>query len=93
LGAGESRDSSPVIISLKGTPINRTDLATYRDMILDIQSQVQEMIDAGKSPQEVVAANLTAPYDGQVPGGRDLTRGRSSADRFVGTLYAELVRT
>ena len=52
-----------------GTPINRTDLGPYRDMILDIQTQVQQMIDAGKRQQEVVAANLTSPYDAQVPGG------------------------
>jgi glyoxylase-like metal-dependent hydrolase (beta-lactamase superfamily II) len=75
-----------------GTIINGTDLAPYRDMILDIQTQVQQMIDAGKRQQEVVAANLTAPYDAQVPVGRDLTLGRSSADRFVSTLYAELVQ-
>ena len=73
-----------------GTMIDRTQLAPYRDMILDIQTEAQQLIDAGNSLQEVLAAKLTAPYDGLVHGGLDLTLGVTSADRFVGTLYAEL---
>jgi glyoxylase-like metal-dependent hydrolase (beta-lactamase superfamily II) len=73
-----------------GTVVTRADLAGYRDMIVDVQAQVQRMIDAGNSQQEVLAANLTAPYDPQVPGALDLTFGVTSADRFVSTLYAEL---
>jgi cyclase len=73
-----------------GTLIVRTDLEPYRDMILDIQSKVQQMLADGNSLAEVLAAKLTAPYDSQVNGGLDLTLGVTSADRFVGTLYAEL---
>ena len=43
-----------------GTIIHRTDIVPYRDMILDIRARVQQMIDQGKSEQEVLAAKLTA---------------------------------
>jgi len=75
-----------------GTIIHATDLVPYRDMILDIQAKVLQLVKDGKSLQEVLAAKLTAPYDAKVPGGlAPLPAGfGTSADRFVGTLYAEL---
>ena len=68
------------------------DLAPYRDMIVDVEGKVQQMIDEGKSVQEVLAAKLTAPYDAKVPGGlTPLPAGLgTSANRFVGEMYAEL---
>lgn len=59
-------------------------------MIVDVQTQVQQLIAAGHDLQEVLGAKLTGPYDAQVTGGLDMTLGVTSADRFVGTLYAEL---
>lgn len=38
-------------------------------MIVDVQANIQQMIDDGKSQKEVLAAKLTAPYDYKVPGG------------------------
>lgn len=75
-----------------GTIIDRTALAAYRSMILDVQEKVRAMIATGKSKPEVLAARPTAPYDDQVPGGtRPLPAGLgTSADRFVGNLYDEL---
>jgi cyclase len=73
-----------------GTLIARTDLGPYRDMILDVQGNVQRLLAAGSSLSDVLAAKLTAPYDSQVDGGLDLTLGLTSADRFVATLYREL---
>ncbi len=75
-----------------GTIIHAADIAPYRDMILDIQAKVLQMVKDGKSLQEVLAAKLTSPYDAKVPGGlAPLPAGfGTSADRFVGTLYAEL---
>ena len=68
-----------------GTIINRTDIIPYRDMILAVQTKVQEMIAQGKTRQEVLAAKVTAPYDARIPGSTAV-----SADRFVGMLYSEL---
>ena len=75
-----------------GTPIVKADIAPYRQMIIDVQTKVQRMIDDGKSLKEVLAAKITAPYDARVPGGSaPLPAGLgTSADRFVGALYAEL---
>ncbi len=73
-----------------GTIIHRTDIAPYRDMILDIQTKVQRMIDEGKSQQEVLAAKVTTPYDAKVPGGLLPAGAGTSADRFVSMVYSQL---
>jgi cyclase len=74
-----------------GTFINRTDIIPYRDMILAVQTKVQQLIGQGKTLQEVLAAKVTAPYDAKVPGGL-LPAGNAgtSADRFVSMVYAQL---
>jgi cyclase len=74
-----------------GTIINRTALLGYRDMILAVQTKVQQMINEGKTEKEVLAAKLTAPFDAKVPGGL-LPAGAqgTSADRFVAMVYSEL---
>jgi cyclase len=76
-----------------GTIIKRGDLIPYRDMILDVQEKVRQMIEQGKTWQEVLAAKLTAPYDARVPGGLlpAVPAGAgTSADRFVAMVYSEL---
>jgi cyclase len=73
-----------------GTVINRTDIVPYRDMILAVQTKVQQMINQGKSEQEVLAAKVTAPYDAKVPGGLSPAGAGTSADRFVSMVYSQL---
>ena len=73
-----------------GTVINRTDIIPYRDMILGVEAKVRQMIDEGKSAQEVLAAKVTAPYDEKVPGGLLPAGAGTSADRFVGMVYSQL---
>jgi cyclase len=74
-----------------GTYINRNDIVPYRDMILAVQAAVQQLINQGKTLQEVLAAKVTSPYDAKVPGGL-LPAGAAgtSADRFVSMVYAQL---
>ena len=74
-----------------GTYINRTDIIPYRDMILAIQTKVQQLIAQGKTLQEVLTAKVTTPYDTKVPGGL-LPAGAAgtSADRFVTMVYSQL---
>ena len=74
-----------------GTIVNRLDIVPYRDMILSVQAKVQQMINEGKSQQEVLAAKVTAPFDAKVPGGL-LPAGNAgtSADRFVSMVYSQL---
>jgi cyclase len=76
-----------------GTVITRADLRPYRDMIVSVRNTVQQMIREGKSRQDILAAQVTAPYDARVPGGRTpLPAGLgTSADRFISEVYEELV--
>lgn len=82
-----------------GTVINKSDLIPYRDMILNVRTEVQRMIGEGKTLQEVLAAKITTTYDAKVSGSDTKVPGiatslpagsRTSADRFIGALYAEL---
>jgi len=74
-----------------GTYISRTDIVPYRDMMLDVQRRVQQLIAQGKTLQEVLAAKVTSAYDPKVPGGL-LPAGAAgtSADRFVSMVYSQL---
>ena len=96
-GALEALDATMKIAGPKtrlipghGTIINRTDIIPYRNMILGVESEVQQMIRAGKSEQEVVAAKVTAPWDAKVPGGLLPAGAGTSADRFVRMVYQQL---
>ena len=75
-----------------GTFVNKNDIIPYRDMILAVQAKVQELINQGKTEEEVLAARVTAPFDAKVPGGLlpANTGGGTSADRFVRMVYAQL---
>src|SRR5579871_2846392 len=73
-----------------GTIIHRDDIIPYRDMMLDVQSKVQQMIRDGKTEKEVLAAKVTSAYDAKVPGGLLPAGNGTSADRFVSMVYAQL---
>jgi cyclase len=81
----KSADANTTLVPGHGTLIKRDDIIPYRDMILAVQQNVQQMIAQGKSLQDVLAAKVTAPYDAKVAGGTE-----SSADRFVTAVYQEL---
>ncbi len=74
-----------------GTYINRADMVPYRDMILDVQTSVRQLIAQGRTLQDVLAAKVTSPYDAKVPGGLLPVGGAgTSADRFVSMVYSQL---
>jgi len=81
----KSADANTTLVPGHGTLIKRDDIIPYRDMILAVQDKVRQMIAQGKTLQEVLAAKVTAPYDGKVAGGTG-----SSAERFVSAVYQEL---
>ena len=66
-----------------GTLIHREDLLPYRAMLVDIVAKVTARRDQGQSLEEVLAANLTAPYE---------TQGdtQQSKDRFIRAVYDEI---
>ena len=68
-----------------GTLVTKKDLLPYRAMLVDILAKVQKLRDQGKSLDDVLAANLTAPYDATTLGDT-----KQSKDRFITEVYAEL---
>jgi cyclase len=68
-----------------GTLVKKKDLLPYRAMLVDILAKVKTLRDQGKSLKEVLAANLTAPYDKTTQGDT-----QQSKDRFITEVYDEL---
>ncbi len=68
-----------------GTLVSKKDLLGYRAMLVDILAKVQKLRDDGKSLDEVLAANLTAPYDATTQGDT-----KQSKDRFISEVYDEV---
>jgi glyoxylase-like metal-dependent hydrolase (beta-lactamase superfamily II) len=72
------------IIPGHGPTVTKAEVAAHRDMIMAVRDKVAQLMEQGKSDQEVIAAHPTADFDSKVsqPG--------MTADRFVGQLYAEM---
>ncbi len=68
-----------------GTLIKKNDLLPYRAMLVDVMAKVKAMRAQGKKLKDVLAANLTAPYDGKTMGDT-----QSSKDRFITEVYDEV---
>lgn len=68
-----------------GTLVKKNDLLAYRAMLVDILAKVTKLRAQGKTLADVLAANLTAPYD-------KITLGdtQQSKDRFITEVYDEL---
>jgi cyclase len=68
-----------------GTLVKKNDLLAYRGMLIDILAKVQKLREQGKPLEEVLAANLTAPYDATTQGDT-----KQSKDRFITEVYDEV---
>ena len=68
-----------------GTLVKKTDLRAYRAMLVDVMAKVTALRAEGKSLKQVLAANLTAPYDKTTLGDT-----QQSKDRFVTEAYDEV---
>jgi glyoxylase-like metal-dependent hydrolase (beta-lactamase superfamily II) len=81
---GKLAGPDTTLITGHGTNVKKPELLPYRAMILDIQAKVKTLVDQGKSLQEVLAANLTAPYDGTTKGDTP-----QSKARFITAVFNE----
>ncbi|MBV9743353.1 MAG: MBL fold metallo-hydrolase [Acidobacteriia bacterium] len=81
----EIAGSDTILIPGHGTFVKKQDLLPYRAMLVDIQAKVQKLRDQGKSLDDVLAANLTVPYDATTAGDT-----KQSKDRFITEVYDEL---
>jgi cyclase len=68
-----------------GTLVKKNDLLAYRAMLVDILAKVKTLRDQGKSLKDVLAANLTAPYDKATQGDT-----QESKARFITEVYDEV---
>jgi cyclase len=82
---GKLASPDTTLVPGHGTLVKKSDLLGYRAMLVDILGKVQKLRDAGKSLDEVLAANLTAPYDATTLGDT-----KQSKDRFITEVYDEV---
>jgi cyclase len=68
-----------------GTLVKKTDLLAYRAMLVDVMAKVKVRRDQGQPLKDVLAADLTAPYDKTTLGDT-----QQSKDRFVTEAYDEV---
>lgn len=77
-------DADTVIIPGHGPVSGRADLAAYRDMLVAAGRRVRELVEQGRSLDEVLAARPTEAFDDRYG------KGMVSPERFVRILYADL---
>jgi cyclase len=68
-----------------GTLVKKSDLLAYRAMLVDILAKVTMLRNQGKSLKDILAANVTAPYDKVTLGDT-----QQSKDRFITEAYDEV---
>jgi glyoxylase-like metal-dependent hydrolase (beta-lactamase superfamily II) len=78
-------DAKTTLVPGHGTFVKKQDLLPYRAMLVDIMAKVKVLREQGKSLKDVLAANLTAPYDTTTLGDT-----QQSKDRFITEAYDEV---
>jgi len=78
-------DAKTTLVPGHGTLVKKQELLPYRAMVVDILAKVKTLRDQGKSLKDVLAANLTAPYDKTTLGDT-----QQSKDRFITEAYDEV---
>lgn len=76
-------DENTLIIPGHGPTATRRDFAAYRDMVVAVAKEVRRQIEQGRSLDEVLAAQPTAPFDER------FGKGPVKAERFVRALYRD----
>ncbi|MBZ5644309.1 MAG: hypothetical protein LAO19_16250 [Acidobacteriia bacterium] len=84
---GQIAASDTTLITGHGTMVKKDELLPYRAMLVDILAKTKQLVDQGKSLNDVLAANLTAPYDATTKGDTP-----ESKTRFITEVYEEVRR-
>jgi cyclase len=79
-------DDQTRIIPGHGALGNKTELQVYHDMLVEVRNAIAAMIAAGKSVEEVTAAQPTAQWDEQ------WGQAWLSPEDFIAHVYSDLVR-
>ncbi len=86
--AGESQEGGTVIVPGRGRLSDQTDVANYRDTATIVRDRVRDLIQKGRSLDEVKRAKPTLDYDGLFDAQTDGWNG----ERFVEAIYRDLTR-
>jgi cyclase len=78
-------DAGTTLVPGHGTLVKKNDLLAYRAMLVAILARVRTLRDQGTSLKDVLAANLTAPYDKATQGDT-----QQSKERFITEVYDEV---
>lgn len=78
-------DDRTVVVPGHGRVLSRADVVEYRDMLAKVGSRVRAAIEAGQPIDDLVAENITAPWDAEHGGVRH-------GSRFVRLLHHELTQ-
>jgi cyclase len=82
---GKLAGPDTTLIPGHGTLVKKGDLLPYRAMLVDVLAKVKALREQGTSLADVLAANLTAPYDKTTLGDT-----QQSKDRFITEAYDEV---
>jgi cyclase len=77
-------DSSFRIVPARGEVTNGASVKAFRDMIVTVRDRVKQLIDQGRTENQILAEHPTAPFDAR------WGRGRVPPDQFVHEVYAAL---
>jgi glyoxylase-like metal-dependent hydrolase (beta-lactamase superfamily II) len=80
-----SREAGTIVIPGHGRLCDYYDVIEYRDMLIIIRDRVRDLVNAGRSLEQVKAAAPAAGYAGRY--GRD-----GNAERFVEAVYRSLAK-
>jgi glyoxylase-like metal-dependent hydrolase (beta-lactamase superfamily II) len=79
-----SREAGTIVIPGHGRLYDQFDVIEYRDMVTIIRDRVRDLVNAGRSLEQVTAADPTKGYAG--------TYGRETKDAFVEAVYRSLAK-
>jgi cyclase len=82
-----SREAGTVVIPGHGRLCDQFDVIDYRDMITIIRDRVHDLINAGRSLDQVTAARPAKGYEGRYGTDREWT-----TDKFVEAVYRSLMK-
>jgi glyoxylase-like metal-dependent hydrolase (beta-lactamase superfamily II) len=82
-----SREAGTIVIPGHGRLYDQYDVIEYRDMVTIIRDRVRDMVNAGRSLEQVKAARPANGYEGRYGSSRDWT-----TDMFVEAVYRSLVK-
>jgi glyoxylase-like metal-dependent hydrolase (beta-lactamase superfamily II) len=83
--AKDAEEGGTLLIPGHGRICDRNDVVNYRDMATIVRARVQQLIDQGKTLQQIEAAKPTFDYDGEYAG-----NGPWTANMFVDAIYRDL---